>query len=39
MAKFLILVEKELKYFGNKSSISIRVPHIEDSPSNFLGKK
>ena len=26
---------EELKYFGNKSSISIRVPHIEDSPSNF----
>ena len=26
---------EELKYFGNKSSISVRVPHIEDSPSNF----
>ena len=27
--------KEELKYFGNKSSISVRVPHIEDSPSNF----
>ena len=26
---------EELKYFGNKSSISVRVPHIKDSPSNF----
>ena len=26
---------EELKYFGNKSSISVRVPHIEDAPSNF----
>ena len=27
--------KEELKYFGNKSSILVRVPHIEDSPSNF----
>ena len=27
--------KEELKYFGNKSSIFVRVPHIEDSPSNF----
>ncbi len=26
---------EEVKYFGNNSSVSVRVPHIEDSPANF----
>ena len=26
---------EEVKYFGDNSSVSVRVPHIEDSPANF----
>ena len=26
---------EEVKYFGSNSAISVRVPHIESSPSNF----
>ena len=26
---------EEVKYFGDNSSVSLRVPHIEDSPDNF----
>ena len=30
--------KEEVKYFGSKSAVSIRVPHIENSPSNFAQK-
>ena len=30
--------KEEVKHFGNKSAVSIRVPHIENSPSNFAQK-
>ena len=29
---------EEVKYFGDNSSVSVRVPHIEDSPANFVQK-
>ena len=30
--------KEEVKHFGNNSSVSVRVPHIENSPSNFAQK-
>jgi len=30
--------KEEIKHFGNDSSISVRVPHIEGAPSNFAQK-
>ena len=30
--------KEEVKHFGSKSAVSIRVPHIDNSPSNFAQK-
>ena len=30
--------KEEVKHFGSKNAVSIRVPHIENSPSNFAQK-
>ena len=30
--------KEEIKHFGSKNAVSIRVPHIENSPSNFAQK-
>ena len=30
--------KEEVKYFGSNSAVSVRVPHIENSPSNFAQK-
>ena len=30
--------KEEVKHFGNNFSVSVRVPHIENSPSNFAQK-
>ena len=30
--------KEEVKHFGSNSAVSVRVPHIEDSPSNFAQK-
>ena len=30
--------KEEVKHFGNNSAVSVRVPHIENSPSNFAQK-